>query len=279
MSGLMVLQRQITSIRPNYRSEGRSYNVSALSYEPLFVTGSEVIISGNKNDINLYNDYAGAPSGVVELTFIFDGASIGSNGNLIPAIRAGAFAAGSKIIIILANGADLQAAGGGGGKGGGGTYEFEDSAWNEVFPTDGKKGGIVYDAEGIETDIYFAGATPSAAYPTADGYLRAPSGGDGGFSASLGVGPNSGVAGDGGNGGNGRASGAGGAGGSVVGATVSNTGATGDYGDSSPPLGISGANNNAIGGAAGSGVKDSGAAVTFYGDDSTRYINGNGDHV
>ena len=270
---------QVTSVRPNYRGEGRSYTISALSYEPLFITGSEIIISGNANDINLYNQYAGAPSGVVELTFIFDGATIGSNGYAIPAIRAGAFAPGSKIILILANGADLQAAGGKGGNGGGGTYEFEIGSWVQDYPSDGIQGGIVYDAEGIDTNIYFTGATPSAAFPVADGYLRAPSGGDGGFTATLGTTPNSGAAGNGGNGGNGRTVGAGGAGGIVYGGPYGNTAETGSYGISDIPLGSAGANNNAIGGAAGSGVRDSGATVVFFGEDSARYINGNGDHV
>lgn len=271
---------QITSIKPNYRPEGRDYSITALSYEPLFASGSEVVISGIANDINLYNQYAGAPSGVVELTFVFDGALIGSNSNLIPAIRAGAFAPGSKIIIILANGADLCAAGGNGGTGGGGEYEYESNTWIESFPENGGKGGIVYDAEGIDTDIYFAGDTSavSAAYPIADGYLRAPSGGDGGFSAAL-SGPSNSTAGNGGDAGNGRSPGSGGGGGIVNAGVNSDTGNSGVHGVDALPLGEAGANNNATGGAAGIGVKDSGATVTFYGDDSTRYINGNGDHV
>ena len=273
---------QITSIRPNYTQYGREYRVTGLSYEPNFVTGTEIIITGNATDINLYIQYAGAPSAAVDLTFIFDGALVGSSGSSLPAIRAGGFAPGSKITIILVNGADLQAAGGKGGNGGSGEYEFETSSWIITPPTNGFGGGIVYNAEGIETDIYFSGETPSAAYPTADGYIRAPSGGAGGFDAVLPVNRDDAVPGDGGNGGGGRSGGLGGPGGFVLAPpTPRKTGDSGSTGLPTGPWGITGANNNATGGAEGSGIIDSGAVVTLYadGDLATRYINGNGDHV
>jgi hypothetical protein len=275
-----ISRAQITSIRPSYTQYGREYKVTGLSYEPNFVTGTEIIITGNASDINLYIQYAGAPSAVVDLTFIFDASLVGSTGNSLPAIRAGAFAAGSKITIIMVNGADLQAAGGGGGKGGGGFYDPK-FGWLIVQPESGIQGGIVYNAEGVTTDIYFSGATGNANYPTADGYIRAPSGGAGGFSGFLTDPPDSSNSGgSGGKGGGGRSVGLGGQGGSAV-VTTSDVrvGTTGQVGSVAGPWGLSGANNNATGGLAGSGVVDDGATVTFFGDTPTRYINGNGDHV
>jgi len=271
---------QVTSIRPSYTGDGREYKISALAYLPNFETGSEFVISGNiLNYINLYNEYAGAPPGVVEVTFIFDGTTTGTTGNSLPAIRAGAFAAGSVINIILINGADLQAAGGKGGTGGGGFYEFEVPDWIRTEPTNGADGGVVYDAEGVTTNIYFSGPTGNVNHPTADGYLRAPSGGAGGFSATLTTPLNSSTAGNGGAGGSGRSAGLGGSGGVVQAGAFTDNGDAGAAASEVGPFGIDGANNNAFGGAAGSGVVDSGATVTFYGDTTLRYINGNGDHV
>jgi hypothetical protein len=255
---------QIVSIKPKYTSIGREYNVKALAYEPVFADGSEIVISGTVGDINLYIQYAGAPSEAVTITFIFDGATSGSSSNTVPSIKAGAFPTGSKVIIIMANGADLQAKGGDGGNGGswGGITYFS--------PTNGTDGGVVYDAEGVDTDVYFSGATPSAAYPVADGYIRAPEGGDGGID---GVAPD--IGGDGGDGGDGRSIGIGGLAGAGIGG-VGSFGANGS--ETGPNWGVVGANNNAAGGLAGSGVVDSGATVVFFGDTPTRYINGNGDH-
>ena len=275
-----VSRAQITSIRPSYTKYGREYKVTGLSYEPSFAAGTEIIITGNATDINLYIQYAGAPSAAVNLTFIFDAAIISGSSAIIPAIKAGAFAAGSKITIIMINGADLQAAGGGGGGGGGGDYDFESSSWIRSNPASGTNGGVVYNAEGVDTDIYFSGSTGNAAYPTADGYIRAPSGGSGGFSASLTAIRSNATPGNGGNGGNGRSIGLGGNGGFVnAPPSPDKVGDTGTPGVTSGPWGLAGANNNATGGLAGSGVVDGGASVTFFGDTSTRYINGNGDHV
>lgn len=267
---------QITSVKTKYGKTGREYVTTALSYEPVFSDGSEVIVSGNVSDVNLYIQYAGAPSQPVTLTFIFDGAKSGSSVNSIPSIKAGSFPAGSKIIIILANGADLQARGGSGGIGAtvinaeGDPVEFGTTG-------DGESGGIVYDAEGVDTDIYFSGATPSASYPTADGYIRAPSGGDGGFNAKQ----ISGVyySGDGGDGGDGRTPGNGGSAGASVGdALDGNNGSSGTDDGFTGSFGQDGQANDANGGSKGSGVVDSGATVVLFGDNATRYINGNGDH-
>ena len=151
-------------------------------------------------------------------------------------------------------------------------------------PVNGTAGGIVYNADGIDTDIYFSGATTSVAFPVADGYIRAPSGGSGGFN-HTGISPNY-TSGDGGNGGDGRSAGVGGDAGIAIGGGVSpgNAGSNGEIDGTGSGWGLAGANNNAVGGAAGSGVIDGlnslglPPTVTFFGDTPARYINGAGDH-
>ncbi|HHZ69604.1 MAG TPA: hypothetical protein EYN54_04825 [Methylococcaceae bacterium] len=265
---------QIISIKPNYKKEGRDYTIKALSYEPLFTTGSEIIITGLVSDINLYIQYAGAPSQAVELTFVFDGVIGSGTSSVIPAIRAGAFPSGSKIIMILANGADLMSKGGDGGDGG---DLFIKASTPDVFsstpPKNGSNAGVVYDAEGVDTDIYFSGSTPSASFPLADGYIIAPSGGAGGFNADTSA------SGDGGDGGDGRSSGLAGLFGNASGAAAN--GAVGSNGVDNKltgSFGLDGADNEAVGGLKGSGVSDSGGNVVFFGSNASRYINGSGDH-
>ena len=287
------LRAQITKISPKYTKDGRVYDCTAMSYEAAFNNNSEIVLDNALGGVNLYT-LAGAPSQAVTLTFVLDGSY--SFGDV--AIFAGSFATGSKLIIILANGFDGQASGGGGANGQSIFYEFEDSLWEGDFLMLGEQGGIVYDAQGIDTDIYFSGATPSTAFPTADGYIRAPGGGGGGGSA-VGVGTNNqfGYAGHGGGGGAGRSQGLGGSAGiaDIVGSrgVDGNAGTSGDIiGNGGAPgssanaptagtggdWGISGTNSGSTGGIAGSGIIDSGATVTLFGENATRYINGNGDH-
>ena len=269
------VRAQITKINPKYKN-GRTYEVKAITYEAAFNTVSEVVIDSPSSDLSLYG-FAGNPIEDVIFTVVFKGSY--SHGDL--AIRAGNFTAGSKLILILADGFDGQASGGQGG--------FSSS--------DGRDGGIVYDAQGIDTDIYFSGATPSAAYPIADGYIRAPGGGGAG-GASFFDGIETIYGGGGGGGGAGRSFGLGGnSSGDVVGIDGTNgniiggggvggagaTGATngadaGDWGvnglDSTP----SATNPSRLGGLAGSGILDNGATVTLFGSNAARYINGSGDH-
>jgi len=272
---------QITSINPKYTREGREYSVSADSYEPVFDTNSEIVITGSVSDVNLYIQYAGAPSQPVELTFVFDGATSSSSTPSVASIRAGGFPSGSKLIIILANGADLQAVGGNGGAGADMTY-FQGSGWIQTSsPGNGADGGIVFDAEGVDCDIYLSGATPSSSYPVADGKILAPSGGAGGFDATITT-DNESQAGNGGAGGNGRTPGNGGFGGGAFDAPFGEGGIVGSFGSDTGPVntfGLQGANNNAVGGTAGSGVIDSGGAVALFGATVSNYVNGNGDHV
>ena len=276
---------QITAVTPKYNDEGREYSVNALVYDPVFADDSEIVISGNVSEINLFIQYAGAPSQPVTLTFVFDGAVAGSSNQATPAIKAGNFPVGSKLIIILANGADLKSKGGDGGNGGGGTYDEEAEKWF-LFPspTNGKNGGIVFDADGVDCDIYFSGATPSSSYPVADGIIFAPNGGDGGFDPSLSSPPSSGdnIGGDGGNGGNGRSVGNKGAGGIVDAAGEDsengNDGVDGLESGVNIDFGLLGLNNNAVGGLPGAGIVDNGGTVTLFGETSVNYVNGVGDH-
>ena len=160
---------------------------------------------------------------------------------------------------------------------------------------DGTNGGVVYDAQGVDTDIYFSGATPSVANPIADGYIRAPgAGGKGTTSNAVGTDNTTGYGGNNGGGGAGRPAGIAGNGGiatseqgnriPVNGGLALNGDIIGNGGDA---LNIPQSNAADDGGdwgqdtsiaIAGSGVIDSGATVVFFGDTPTRYINGNGDH-
>tara|TARA_R100000951_G_scaffold116364_1_gene127837 strand:- start:869 stop:3193 length:2325 start_codon:yes stop_codon:yes gene_type:complete len=262
------IRAQILKINPRYQKDGRIYDVATMSYEAAFNSGSEIVLDSPLASVNLYI-LAGAPSEDVTLTFVLDGSY--SSGET--AIRAGAFSSGSKIIIVMANGFDAQAIGGSGGKGASVNTSGQTSS-----PLNGTDGGIVYDAQGIDTDIYFSGATPSAAYPTADGYIRAPGGGEGGFN-SITAGPVN-ISGRGGDGGDGRSAGTGGDSGDISGIDTEKdiAGKNGEIDGSGNGWGVAGANNDATGGLAGSGVKDNGATVNFFGDTPARYINGNGDH-
>lgn len=252
------LRAQITKVTPKYTNTGRVYDCTAMSYEAAFNNNSEIVLDSPLGGVNFYT-LAGAPSQAVTLTFILKGTH--SSGGV--AMAAGAFPSGSKIILILTDGFDGQAKGGDGGIGVG---EFVG------FATQGKNGGIVYDAQGVDTDIYFSGATPSLAHPVADGYIRAPGGG-GGASTT----------GNGGGGGAGRLPGVGGDTGGSNG-TIIGTGGAGSsdfdlpYGGAGGGWGQAGVSSDSFAGAAGRGIKDSGATVTLFGSDATRYINGNGDH-
>jgi len=267
------IRGQVLKINPKYEKDGRIYDVTTMTYEAAFNAGSEIVLDSPLGSVNLYI-LAGAPSQPVDLTFIFDGTySQGST-----AIRAGAFPSGSTLTIIMVNGFDGQANGGNGGIG----ESIEKLPTKPVYilePAEsGYNGGTVYDAQGVDTDIYFSGATPSVAYPVADGYIRAPSGGDGGFNYTetpIGV-FNSG---DGGNAGDGRTAGTGGnAGDAGVNALSGTAGVNGQINGTGSGWGIAGVNNDTIGGLAGSGVVDNGATVNFFGDTPARYINGNGEH-
>jgi hypothetical protein len=290
---------QIVSIRPMYKDTGREYQIKVASYEAVALDGTEFVITGTVgNGLNLFT-HAGNPPTAVTLTFVFDGAIIRSGSDIIPSITAGNFVAGSKIILIFANSADGQAKGGDGGRGESVIYEAEINQW--VFSSSalpGKVGGTVYDAQGIDTDIYLSGATTSTNFPVALGSIKAPGGGGGGDeSISVGTDDAIGIGGNGGGGGAGRDVGLGGTGGTsddagfplkteqpgisgAAGDTVGNGGSSGGTGDGDGgDWGLPGANGDKLGGAAGKGIVTGGAAVTMFGDNAGNFINGNGDAV
>lgn len=288
---------QILSIRPVYGRAGRTYQVKALSYEPAFEADSEIIITGTNFDINLFFQYAGAPGIAVDLTFVFDGATVGSTSTNTPGVTVGPFPSGSSITIIMVNGSDLQARGGNGGRGQ--SLSWNGSIWSSAGDAlSGKKGGTCIDCSGTDCEIYFSGATGNANYPTADGYIRAPGGGGAGVqSPDENTNNPNGRAGNGGGGGAGIDPGNGGDAGTSTGAPGAQGADRGDLGDT---IGNGGAGGSAgsggnggdggdwgqtggttpgkSGGTSGAGVIDGGGTVNLYGTTAARYINGNGDH-
>jgi hypothetical protein len=272
------IRGQITKINPSYK-DGRQYSVTALTYEAAFTTGSEIVLDSPLSSVNLFV-LAGAPSTSVTLTFVLDGTY--SAGDL--AIITGAFASATILNIILVNGFDGQASGGTGG----------------TSDNDGLNGGVVFTGStGVTINIYFSGATPSTAYPVADGYIRAPGGGGAGGANRFIYIPNNSTTyyGGGGGGGAGRSVGLGGiasgnsddgangnivGGGGAGGAAFNSNATDGTYGgawgvdanDSLP----SNSNPARSGGQAGSGIIDNGATINLFGSSATRYINGNGSH-
>lgn len=276
------VRSQILKINPSYTKDGRIYKVSAMTYEAAFDDNSEIVLDSPLSESNLHI-LAGAPSQPVTITFVLSAYSFGSTG-----FRAGNFPSGSKIIIILINGFDGQATAGDGGAGGTGLGDG----------VTGGIGGTVYNAQGVDTDIYFSGATPSVANPVADGFIRAPGGGGGGGGGVVLAGNRSG---GGGGGGGGRLAGIGGSAfdpatfgtnGDIIGnggvngvgdSLAGDGGSGGDWGqdgvNGDDGSGFPGTNGDGgLGGDAGSGVLDSGATVVFFGDTPTRYINGSGSH-
>lgn len=267
------IRAQIVKINPKYGKAGRTYDVKTMSYEAAFNSGSEIVLDSPLGEVNLYI-LGGAPSQAVDLTFVLNGSySFGQT-----SISAGNFPTGSKLTIILANGFDGQANGGNGGRGEDVIYNSGTLSYDFFPAVNGTVGGVVYNANGVDTDIYFSGATPSVAFPVADGYIRAPSGGAGGFN-HTGISPNY-TSGNGGDGGDGRNVGVGGGAGRVIdGGTIEgNTGTNGEIDGTGTGWGLSGSNNGATGGLAGSGIIDSGATVVLFGSTVSRYINGNGNH-
>lgn len=285
---------QITSIRTTYGLGRRQYLVKALSYNPQ-LSGDPIIPITNGSEVNLYVA-AGAPSQALTITFILSGV-FGSTSHLIPTIQAGDFPAGSKIIIILRDGAILASKGGAGGDGG--DLDFEDGIEQPFDGYDGGAGGTVYDANGVDTDIWIgstANSDPEGG--TADGCICAGGGGGGGAAGGAGEGAGGGGGGRGFNGGDkglggstyapvvinvdgsdGNINQAGSGGGDGVDSGLGGNG--GDYGQA----GTAGQGGAIVtggqGGAAGKGVVTDGATVRMYsnGTSGANFINGNGDSI
>jgi len=291
-----VDRMQITSIQTKYAKAGREYFGRGLTYEPAFAEGTAIRITGNVSNVNLFFNYAGAPSQVVSIIFEFDGSKISSSGLSIPAITAGPFAAGSLIAIVLLNGADWQAAGGKGGNGQSLFFDQESNKWISGLSCQaGQDGGICYDSSGIDTNIFLSGIAPNSGI--ASGTLKAPGGGGGGSNADgVGTSNATGFGGNGGGGGAGIDSGLGGSAGASEGQGVKTgvNGVAGSSGDTNgnggaggnnanPPVsggnggdwGFQGADSNCSGGAPGKGITGSGAIV-IYDPDGGNFINGGG---
>ncbi|MCJ8293387.1 MAG: hypothetical protein MJK15_03190 [Colwellia sp.] len=269
---------QILRIQPKFTKTGREYDVSALSYQPAITSGAVFVIN-NATELNLFI-FAGAPSTAVDVTFIFDGGIFNSTDNNIPAVRAGGFAAGSTIIIILRNAADWSAKGGKGGNGQALVWSPGVDEWAALGGlSNGENAGIVYDAQGIDTEIYLSGADPESG--TAEGFLRAPSGGSGGFVGFFVQGiESSGIGGDGGDGGDGINPGVGGFGGVIVGtalATPGDAGSNGQTDGTGTGFGVDGVDNDALKGIKGDGIIKNGANVKVFGSTPLNFINGGGD--
>lgn len=294
LDGLPQIQRaQIISIKPVYnQKQGRLYNVKALSYEPPVTDPDaplEIVITGRNYNLNLHI-LAGAPPTPVEVTYIFDAATVGSGSVSFdqPAIRAGNFANGSKLTLIWINGSKWSSKGGGGGLGGESISEPPSQFVSP--PSGGSKGGLVYWSEGVDTDIWLEGTIGSY---TADGQMRAPGGGaTGGLAAQTGN-----TAGGGGGGGAGIDPGQGGI--SRILNLLSSPTANGNPGDEDGNGGLGGDDSNGglpgkkggdwgedgegnfyngspiPGGAKGHSLKKDGAVVNIYG--SARFTQGGGD--
>ncbi len=141
---------QVIRIQPRFKL-GRQYDVEALAYVPLVASNPDeelvIRLTGAIFDENLFAR-AGAPNVPVNVTFIFDSMTIGSSAHNIPSVRAGAFAAGSRIKIICTNGTKWSAMGGDGGL-------------SEGAPAG--NGGDAYQSDGVSTEIYLN-------YGNVDGY-------------------------------------------------------------------------------------------------------------
>lgn len=293
-----VVRAQIMQVKPQYKYQGvgRGYKVKALTYLQAIAGGGGENTTYRQNstlsEIDVHNDFAGRPSQAVDWTVILDNCTVLSDDTNNPSIRNGAFSAGSTVTIICVNGTDWQSHSGKGGNGASWAYDSEPGQppWDQIRPAlSGGDGGVCFNADGVDTEIFLEGATGNPTYPTADGYIRAPGGGGGGSGGNF-----QGDAGDGGGSGAGNTPAVGGAAGSSIdqsnnvtygeigqdGDASGNGGSAVDGGDGGN-WGVSGVSGGGIGGAsgglAGSGLIKSGATVTIQYTDVSRFINGSGD--
>lgn len=153
---------QIVRIQPDFNKIGRQYKVEALSYVPLIASnpGEELVIelSGSLFDVNLFAR-AGAPNIPINVTFIFNGCTIGSTASNVPAVRAGAFEVGSRVKIICTNNTKWSA------KGGENYGAISSGIVNSelIRVGDRTNGADSYNSDEIETEIYLN-------YGNVDGY-------------------------------------------------------------------------------------------------------------
>ena len=174
---------QVIEMKPNLNKIGRNYSLKGLSYIPLIASDPSrelyINVSGSVFDLNLYSR-AGNPSGAINVTYIFDGAVIGSTGYNQPSVRAGNFIEGTRIRIICINDVKWSARGGDGGTA---TILNSTDAGQGVSVEKGVNGSDCYWSEDVETEIYLN-------YSEVDGYtplatLKAAGGGSGGVAAKI----------------------------------------------------------------------------------------------
>ena len=277
---------QITKINPKYTKHGRVYNVKSSTFEVQAESGSAYTITGNLSDNWSFYGYAGNPVNAVELTYIFDGNQIFSTLEGNTSAKLGNFVTGSTINIILINGADWQSIGGRGGSGESIFWEADPGAsggaWrSEGYASSPSNGGTCFSAtNGVNVNIYLEGDIDGY---TANGTLRAPSGGSGGFQAQGNIFIENGMfTGDGGGAGIGNNVGTGGLAGYKYNSNLSQVGNNGFIG--SLLHGIDGQPNDQNEfGLAGKAIESNGGIITVYGgtslapDGFARLINGSGD--
>ncbi len=286
------IRAQIVKINPKYGNTGRVYKVDAMTYDAAFNNNTERILTSPQANTSLWGA-AGNPSEAMDITFILNTYAGSPTG--APSIYAGDFAHGSKITIIMVDGYTAKGKGGDGGAGGDGGFPYNNSIQPAFHGKDGVAGGVVYDAQNVNTDIYLSGETPSTTYPYANGYLLAPNGGNGGNAAqqefTTGT-PHEFWPNHGGDGGNGREVGIGGATGAgsnpiLDGQPPSEHGSIEDDGTGWGVAGVAGVStssnvgtaNGGAAGAAGKGIVTGSATVRIFGSSAARFVNGNGDAV
>jgi len=154
---LGFIPAQVIKIQPKFGGIGRQYDVKLLSYVPELQSGVYVI-TGNVFDLNLFN-YINDPNIAVDVTFVFDGCTIGSTASNIPSVRAGNFAPGSTIKIICTNNTVWSAKGGDGVSA---TASVNESSGGVLF-AGSPNGANSYQSDGVNTEIYIN-------YGVVDGY-------------------------------------------------------------------------------------------------------------
>jgi hypothetical protein len=144
---------QITRIQPVLNKVGRMYNITSLSYAPLIASNPNdeltITLSGSLADVNLFAE-AGKPNLALNVTFVFDGATIGSTSASFYSITAYGFVVGSRVRVILINGCRWSAKGGKGGD----SYAAANVSGGVASASGGGNGGNMLDSGGVECHVY-----------------------------------------------------------------------------------------------------------------------------
>lgn len=170
------VRAQVVQMLPQNSSIGRTYKVTAITYNPFIggIAGSDIPVNATM-DANLYTT-AGGPTSADTFTFLVSN-DIGQS-ELAQAIAVGSMPTGSTVNIVLLDGAVLMGAGGNGA---------DVSASGSLTGFDG--GDTLSGTSGVTVNVYLNGTTPDFGNGTysADGYLYAPGGGGGAARSSAGA--------------------------------------------------------------------------------------------